>query len=69
MNVKLVLFLRVLFGLGDAASYSAVLGMVLSLFPSRAATMLGMCETAFGLGYTIGDLAKKKQITLIQTIF
>ncbi len=50
-------FGRCLFGLGDAASYSAVLGVTMSLFPSKAATLLGSCETTFGAGYTIGNYA------------
>ena len=46
--------LRVLYGLGDAAAYSAKLAILISLFPDRVASVMAACETFYGLGFTIG---------------
>ena len=43
-----------MYGVGNAASYGAVLGILAELFPDKVSTIMSSCESFFGVGYTIG---------------
>ena len=45
---------RFIYGLADAASFGAVLGILIKLFPDKAATLMAFTESFFGFGYTVG---------------
>lgn len=47
-------FIRILFGLGEAASFAAILGIMIQLFPNKVASVLALIETMHGVGYAIG---------------
>ena len=43
-------------GAADAASWGAVLGILMELYPDRVASIMSWTEMAFGVGYTIGNI-------------
>ncbi len=55
MFLGLSYFLRFLDGASDAASWGAVLGILMKIWPDRVATIMSWTEMFFGLGYTIGQ--------------
>ena len=46
--------LRFLDGVADAAAWTALLGLLVQLWPERAAQIISWGETTFGFGYTVG---------------
>ena len=46
--------LRFLDGVADAASWSALVAILIDIWPDRAAQIISWGESAYGLGYTIG---------------
>ena len=47
-------FFRGLTGIADAACWSAVLSLLLQMFPDKVAKTMALTETSFGLGLMIG---------------
>ena len=47
-------FLRFLDGLADAAARSAVLSILITLYPTKVATVMSWAEMAFGFGSVLG---------------
>lgn len=47
-------FLRALDGMADAASWGAILSMLMKIWPDKVASIMSWTELFFGLGYTIG---------------
>ena len=45
---------RVLDGVADAAAFGSMLSILMVLYPERAALIVGLTESLFALGYTIG---------------
>jgi len=52
--IGLSYLLRGLTGIADAACWSAVLSLLLQLFPDKVAKTMALTETSFGLGLMIG---------------
>ena len=50
------MIIRFLDGASDAASWGAVLGILMKIWPDRVASIMSWTEMFFGLGYTIGKL-------------
>ena len=48
------LLLRFLDGVGDAASWCAIISVMMKLYPDKVASILSWSEMAFGLGYSLG---------------
>ena len=47
-------FCRILDGVADAAAFGSMLSILMVLYPERAALIVGLTESLFALGYTIG---------------
>ena len=41
-------------GMADAASWGALISIMMKLYPDKAATIISWTETALGLGYSLG---------------
>ena len=53
---KQVIYCRFVVGVASAALLNAMMAVTMSMFPGKEATTMAVLETAFGLGYTIGEL-------------
>ena len=51
------IFVRLLQGIGDSASWGAVLSVLMTLFPGNASKISAGTELFFGLGMTLGKLS------------
>ena len=45
---------RIFDGIADAAAFGSMVSLLLVLFPDRAAMIVGLTESMFALGYTLG---------------
>ena len=45
---------RFLDGMADAATWGAIISIMMKLFPDKVATIMSWTEMAFGLGYSLG---------------
>ena len=48
--------LRALDGMADAASWGAILSVMMKLYPDKVATIMSSNEMIFGLGYALGPV-------------
>ncbi len=49
---------RFLFGVADSASYVAVVGIMMKLWPDKISQIISWTESIFSMGYTIGNKSK-----------
>ena len=45
---------RFIDGMADAASWGAIISIMMKLYPDKVATIMSWTEMAFGLGYSLG---------------
>lgn len=50
---------RILFGVAESASYVAVMGIMMKIWPDRISQIISWTESIFSIGFTIGKFRNK----------